>query len=284
MDAALGKIRWLPEDRARPGMDMKALSWDGRIGRTGGGLVDLLRRDGLRASLSASCAPGLSSNASRIRPAVLIEELRVGGVGSDGSGNVLERLRPRGLVGGLLVIGNALGGEVGLRIACLGRVGDGEIGAVRFGVSNVGDAAPLASTVRLVSNVGEVAPLIAIDGLLSLEPERLGPSKVGAAVSLGIRGKGASSLVFEVVRVCKLGRDGTEEDWTTVGLARALLAAVGSVSRELLANGIVGLLLKDDTGGTGGGAFEATNGVFALLEGALFVEGPKFNGGRGGKG
>jgi len=46
MDVVLGVILLLPGDLARDGMDMKAVSWDGRMGRielTGGGLVDLLR-------------------------------------------------------------------------------------------------------------------------------------------------------------------------------------------------------------------------------------------------
>lgn len=276
---------------------MNALSWEARSGRTGVGLVDLLRAAiPAWASESNLFARGLCSKASMIREAVFIDELNVGvreagagrggavgAFGSEGSGNVLERFRPRSRAGGgvdLEVVGNALGGEVGVRFGCRGlwaaglvvrtsNVGDGAGGLLGFS-SGVGDGA-----VRLgVSNVGEASPLFEMADLLFSFGEE------------GRSGKGASSRDFEFARVCKVGveRAGAEEEDTMGGLARALLAAVGSVRRELLAKGIVGLLLSDETGGTGGGAFDATNGVFALLDGALFVGEIAAPSGRGGSG
>lgn len=191
------------------------------------------------------------------------------GVGSEGSGKVLERLRPRGRGG--VFIGKALGGAfVGVRVEDRGGLWvwfdrDSSVGEVTalLDVSSVGLG---------VSNEGEAGPLLV--NLLSGEEDN------------GMEGNGASTLDFEAVRVCKagVGRAGAVEEETIGGLARALLAAVGSVSLELLAKGTVGRVRREDTGGTGGAAFGATNGVPALLEGALFVENSKPISGRGGKG
>jgi hypothetical protein len=116
IDAALGTIlRLLPllvgfskgivegaatPGRAREGMDMNALSWGDRMGRTGVGLVDLLRMDadvvgemgevGSRAAGSGlALARGLSSKASIIRVAA-VNDWDAGARGPVGVANVGE--------------------------------------------------------------------------------------------------------------------------------------------------------------------------------------------------
>lgn len=70
IDDVLGTIRWLADARELEGINRKSVSCEGRGGRMGIGLVDLLRGEN---GSGASFMRGLGSNASMMRLAVFME-------------------------------------------------------------------------------------------------------------------------------------------------------------------------------------------------------------------